>query len=210
MQNLINIEQKAIGATRVQTVDARELHAFLEVGKHFASWISDRIDQFGFVEDQDYAIVVCDSGKSGRGGNRRSRDYCLTINSAIQIAAAEKSTRPLIVQKFIESIQDVSALWDAIRNIELPDDLPEPMYVYAIKNPDTGNIKIGVSKDPEGRLKQLQVGNDAVLVLMQQVSAPHRFQDEKLLHNKNSQLQVRGEWFRPSATINYQPLLSAR
>ena len=70
MQHLINIEQKAIGTTHVQTVDARELHAFLEVGKHFASWISDRIDQFGFVEDQDFSIDSDLSTKKNRKGRR--------------------------------------------------------------------------------------------------------------------------------------------
>ena len=203
MQNLINIEQKAIGTTHVQTVDARELHAFLEVGKHFASWISERIEQFDFIENQDFSIDSdLSTKKTGRGGDRRSLEYYLTIPAAIMVAAQEKKARPVIVQKFIESIKDVSALWQAIRNIEFPDGLPEPMYVYAIKNQDTGNIKIGISKDPESRLKHLQVGNDASLVLMQQVSAPHRFQDEKLIHSRNSQLKVRGEWFSSSAKLN--------
>lgn len=85
------------------------------------------------------------------------------------------------------------------------------MYIYAIKNPDTGNIKIGISKDPEARLKQLRVGNDADLrlVLVEKIEAPNRFQDERLAHLKNQYLRIRGEWFRSGArltTKNKEPV----
>ena len=95
MQNLINIEQKAIGTTRVQTVDARELHAFLEVGKHFASWISDRIDQFGFVEDQDFIVLdFPNSGNQvGYGGDRRSKEYHLTLDMAKELSMVERTPK---------------------------------------------------------------------------------------------------------------------
>lgn len=186
-------------------VNARDLHAFLGVGKTFANWIKDRIRQLGLEEKRDF---ICNTWRgsryNGRGGDRWTKDYHITLNVAIQIAAQEKTARPLVVQKFIESIRDVSALWEAIRNIDLPDDLPDPMYVYAIRNPDTGNIKIGVSKDPEARLKQLRVGNDADLhlILVQQVEAPNRFRDERLAHQQNQELRLRGEWFRPGAHLD--------
>lgn len=31
--------------------NARDLHAFLEVGKRFASWISERIAEYEFIEN---------------------------------------------------------------------------------------------------------------------------------------------------------------
>lgn len=38
------------------TVNARDLHKFLEVGKDFSNWIKDRIGKYGFVLGADYAI----------------------------------------------------------------------------------------------------------------------------------------------------------
>ncbi|MEG1947951.1 MAG: antA/AntB antirepressor family protein, partial [Lachnospiraceae bacterium] len=38
-------------------VNARDLHAFLEVGKRFASWANERITEYGFIENQDYILV---------------------------------------------------------------------------------------------------------------------------------------------------------
>ena len=37
-----------------QTVNARELHDFLEIGKDFSNWIKAQIDRAGFVENVDY------------------------------------------------------------------------------------------------------------------------------------------------------------
>ena len=44
-------------------ISARELHKFLEVGKVFGAWINERIEQFGFIENQDY-VVFSEIGKN--------------------------------------------------------------------------------------------------------------------------------------------------
>ena len=40
----------------VQTVNARELHSFLESRQDFSTWIKARIEQYGFVENSDYLL----------------------------------------------------------------------------------------------------------------------------------------------------------
>ena len=50
MNDIIQITSRTVGDAPVQTVDAHELHGFLEIGKMFAHWIKDRIEQYGFVE----------------------------------------------------------------------------------------------------------------------------------------------------------------
>jgi len=111
MQNLINIEQKAIGTTRVQTVDARELHAFLEVRRDFTNWIKQRISKYGFIENQDFVCVdglslspnlanqssienVCspDLASKGRGGHNRM-EYHLTIDMAKELSMVERTPK---------------------------------------------------------------------------------------------------------------------
>ena len=51
MSELIKIEKSQAGTP---TVNARDLHAFLEIGKDFSNWIKDRIEQYGFTENQDF------------------------------------------------------------------------------------------------------------------------------------------------------------
>ena len=41
---------------RFNSVNARELHGALEVGKDFSTWIKGRIEQYGFVEGEDFVI----------------------------------------------------------------------------------------------------------------------------------------------------------
>jgi len=62
MSALIQIANRQIGGTPVQTVNARDLHAFLEVGNRFADWIKERIEQYRFQEGTDFCSFL-----SGRG-----------------------------------------------------------------------------------------------------------------------------------------------
>jgi phage anti-repressor protein len=39
-----------------QTVNARDLHTALEVGRDFSSWIKGRIEEYGFAEGEDYHL----------------------------------------------------------------------------------------------------------------------------------------------------------
>ena len=43
MNELIQVAERQIGDGTIQTVNARDLHAFLEVGKDFSTWIKGRI-----------------------------------------------------------------------------------------------------------------------------------------------------------------------
>lgn len=86
----------------------------------------------------------------------------------------------------------------ALESFEVPDDLPD-MYVYAIREAETGNVKIGISKDPAERLKQLQTGNSSELVLVASMPAVNRYKDESSAHKKLSNINIRGEWFECGA-----------
>lgn len=37
-----------------QLINARDLHGFLQVGRDFSNWIKDRIEKYGFIEDEDF------------------------------------------------------------------------------------------------------------------------------------------------------------
>jgi phage anti-repressor protein len=93
--DLIKLHQRAIGDAQVPTVNARQLHSFLEVGKHFASWVQDRIAAFGFVEGQDFVIVdnefFPNLGKTS--GGRPIREYFLTIDMAKELSMVERNDK---------------------------------------------------------------------------------------------------------------------
>lgn len=57
MHPLITLSQSTINQEMVQTVNARELHGFLQNKDHFATWIKDRISQYDFQENQDFICI---------------------------------------------------------------------------------------------------------------------------------------------------------
>ena len=79
MKELIKIENQKIGDGFVRTVNARDLHAFLEVKKDFSNWIKKQIERARLVEGRDYIIFAQKGENTGRG--RSSLEYYLTIEA---------------------------------------------------------------------------------------------------------------------------------
>ena len=71
-------------------------------------------------------------------------------------------------------------------------------YVYLIKSEESGLYKIGVSKNPNTRLKQLQTGNGDKLKLLEKFQTDHAFKVESAMKNTYSYLRKNGEWFELS------------
>lgn len=82
-----------IGETAVATVNARELHAFLEVGKDFSTWIKDRIDQYGFSENVDYVTFDAAPQNGGAGNRGLRREYAITIDMAKELSMVERNAQ---------------------------------------------------------------------------------------------------------------------
>ena len=103
-------------------------------------------------------------------------------------------TPPKLLDEIISRVKGTKEAIAALEDFEIPENLPT-MYVYAIRNKHTGRIKLGISENPERRLKELQIGNDCELELLAYREAANRFKDEKAIHNRHQHLRVRGEWF---------------
>lgn len=103
-------------------------------------------------------------------------------------------TPPKLLDEVISRVKGAKEIIAALEDFEIPENLPT-MFVYAIRNKHTGRIKLGISENPERRLKELQIGNDCELELLAYREAANRFKDEKAIHNKHQHLRVRGEWF---------------
>lgn len=71
-------------------------------------------------------------------------------------------------------------------------------YVYFIEEAESGNIKIGVAKTIEKRIKQLQTGNPRTLTAIAFItckSKPDAHACETFLHKKFASVRLHGEWF---------------
>lgn len=84
MQELIKITEQ----NGQQVVSARELHAFLESKRDFSTWIKDRIEKYGFIENQDFELLHNFGEQTGRGGHNKI-EYALTMDTAKELAMVE-------------------------------------------------------------------------------------------------------------------------
>ena len=68
-------------------------------------------------------------------------------------------------------------------------------YIYLIQSQEDGYYKIGVSKHPKKRVKQLQTGNSSELKLIESYQSEHAHKVERALQRRYSFLKKEGEWF---------------
>ena len=103
MNELISLTQSAINGELQQTVNARELHAFLEVGKDFSTWIKNRLETLGSIENEDYVVV--ENLSSPNSGNAKARpqtlkEYYLTLDVAKHLAMMERNDKGKQARKY--------------------------------------------------------------------------------------------------------------
>lgn len=85
--NLIAITTSNIGGELIETVNARELHEFLESRQEFSNWIKGRIRQYGFVEGVDFTIDKVIIGKATQ------IDYYITMDMAKELSMVERNEK---------------------------------------------------------------------------------------------------------------------
>lgn len=91
MNEIIPIETKRFTGEMVQTVNARDLHEFLEVKSDFRNWIKNRIEDFGFIENQDFVSFAKNLPKPQ--GGRPSVEYFISLNMAKELSMVERNKK---------------------------------------------------------------------------------------------------------------------
>ncbi|WP_375662286.1 antA/AntB antirepressor family protein [Bartonella sp. OC16QHHD] len=89
MNTLIEISEQIIDQETVQTVNARELHAFLGITSKFADWIKNRIKECNFRENIDFIGF----SKNLEKGGRPSIEYHITLDMAKHLSMIERNDK---------------------------------------------------------------------------------------------------------------------
>lgn len=90
--NALAITAAPIGDSTVDTVDARQLHAFLEVAKDFSDWFRAQVERARLRRGRDFVEVSPQQGENPRGGRPRT-DYALTVDAAKHVAMMSGTER---------------------------------------------------------------------------------------------------------------------
>ncbi|WP_273782895.1 antA/AntB antirepressor family protein [Bartonella sp. ML69XJBT] len=88
MNTLIEISEQVIDQETVQTVNARDLHAFLGITSKFADWIKNRIKECKFLENINFITL---SKNLENGG--KVKEYHITLDMAKHLSMIERNDK---------------------------------------------------------------------------------------------------------------------
>ena len=69
-----------------------------------------------------------------------------------------------------------------------------PVFVFTAIESSTGRIKIGISKNPEARIKQLQQGNPDSIVLVSSYRSNNAYHEKQEILEDNYLNVINGDW----------------
>lgn len=104
-QEIIPVEQGRLGLM----VDARLLHEKMYVQTKYADWIKRRIDEYGFVENEDYEVFL--KFEKNLSGGRPSQEYYITLDMAKELAMVEKNHFGRAVRKYFIAVEKQYRDW---------------------------------------------------------------------------------------------------
>jgi len=130
---LIPVTTRPIGSTElVQTVNARALHGFLSVGRDFSPWIKDRTEILGFAEGADWVREIGSpvlGNQTGRGGDRRSIDYFLSLDMAKHLCMIERNEKGMQARAYFIEMERQAKQRPAL-NLNDPATLRQMLLGY--------------------------------------------------------------------------------
>lgn len=89
-ETLIPVRMGEIGGEAVRVCNAKDIFLCLRVRSRFNDWITRRISEYGFIENEDFVLVTPEKVTKGRGGDRRSKQYDVSLDMAKELALVER------------------------------------------------------------------------------------------------------------------------
>jgi len=199
MNKLIRINKNKL--LNCNSINARELHCFLGVGKYFSTWFKDRVNKYEFVEGYDYSVRYYDKNSDEISYSKRiffkpyRIEYDITLDVAKELAMVQNNERGRQVRKYFI---DVEKIYRARKFINYINDefltpilkLNRKFKTYFIFDINTGYIKIGKSFNVDERIKYFKTINPSIKLLFIITENV-----ELKLHHEYNHKRIVGEWF---------------
>lgn len=109
--NLINISVQS--ENNKQTVNARELHGFLESKQEFSTWIKSRVKKYGFLKGVDF-LTIDKTIKREKGASIR-RDFHVSLNMAKELSMLERNPKGKAARRYFIECEEKTNLTPAFQ-----------------------------------------------------------------------------------------------
>ena len=113
--NLIPVFNGLIQNQPVQLCNARELHTFLDIGKDYSTWIKDRINEYGFIQDEDYFIIT------ERTNGRPRKEYHITLDMGKELGMVERNERGRQIRQYFIRCERILKALQQPQQLALPE-----------------------------------------------------------------------------------------
>lgn len=86
----------------LKLVDARKLHEQLLVGRDFTTWIKSKLNDYGFLEGEEYFLTLT---KTGERKNVTRHDYLLLLDVGKELAMVENNEQGRAIRKYFIEVE---------------------------------------------------------------------------------------------------------
>ena len=168
MTNIITITKNEIGNAELNSVNARDIHNYLQVKTRFNDWINRAITKYDFKENIDFYSFL--SKTSGRP----EKEYIVTMDMAKELAMLEnnpkgRETRKYFIacEKELQKSSPYAALQEIAtfqkRQLEQLQDIKDILINQQVQISNLANIVVNLSKQNSCDITQNEQSNKKVI-----------------------------------------------
>ncbi|MDH4318520.1 MAG: phage antirepressor KilAC domain-containing protein [Desulfobulbaceae bacterium] len=132
MNEIIKIGNDNIGGEGVNTINARDLHAALGVGKDFTNWIKAQIERARLSENRDFILLAQKGEQTGRGGHNRV-EYHLTLEAGKHVAMMSGTDKGFEVRDYFIECERQAKTFDPMKALNDPAAMRSILLTYTEK-----------------------------------------------------------------------------
>lgn len=132
------------GENGINTVNARDLYAFLGCKRDFSNWIKDRIRQYGFIENQDFQTFCYDrqgnllnirGNKNSVSENQQVSkvEYSLSVGMAKELCMLERNEKGRMARRYFIECENMlrSLMEQRLKEQQTRIEVQQPKVIFA-------------------------------------------------------------------------------
>ncbi len=100
MNDLIKITKSNIGAEVINSVNAREIHSYLEVKTAFTTWFNRTVEKYDFTLNEDFISFLKESN-----GGRPQQEHIVSLDMAKELCLVEPNEKGKETRKYFIEVE---------------------------------------------------------------------------------------------------------
>ena len=178
MTNIITITKNEIGNAELNSVNARDVHSYLEVNTKFADWIKRAIVKYDFKENIDFTILKNEYAEKWEFS---PTEYIVTMDMAKELAMLENNPKGRETRKYFincekelqksspyAALQEIAAFQK--KQLDQLQGIGDILINQQVQISNLANIVVNLSKQNSCDITQNEQSNKKVIKNKENIS----------------------------------------